>query len=132
MWPLGLIWVMLWIGSAAIVTWTGAHFIVAVLRGITGFDEYWQPPVGLAILGLFVWALLTYRDPSPWRAIAIAAFVTTSLAFATATWFDDPAVSVFKLTVIAAMLTGTIATVVSFGRGDGQHRFGRTGGRRLT
>jgi hypothetical protein len=118
MWPFGLIWVLLWIGSAAMVTWTGAHAIVAILRGITGFDEYWQPPVGVAILGIFVWALLTYRDPSPWRAVAITAFVATSVAFATASWFDDPGVSVFKQTVIATMLAGIVATAASYGRGD--------------
>ena len=116
MWPFGLTWVMLWIGSAAMVAWTGAHAVVAILSGITGFDEYWQPPVGVAIIGLFVFTLFTYRDPSPWRAAAITSFAATSVVFATATWFDDAGVIVFKLAVIAAMLLGTTTTIASYGR----------------
>ena len=116
MWPFGLIWVMLWIGSAAMVTWTGAHAVVAILSGITGFNEYWQPPVGMAIIGLFVFTLFAYRDPSPWRVAAIISFVATSVAFATATWFADPGVTVIKLAVIALMLVGITATAASYGR----------------
>jgi len=49
MWPFGLVWVLLWIGSGAMVAWAGAYAVIAILRGITGVDEYWQPPVGVAI-----------------------------------------------------------------------------------
>jgi hypothetical protein len=72
----------------------------------------------VAIIGLFVFTLFTYRDPSPWRALAIISFVATSMAFATASWFDDPGVTVFKLVVIATMLLGIIATIASYGRRD--------------
>jgi hypothetical protein len=118
MWPFRLIWVLLWIGSAAMVAWTIGYVTITVLRGITGFDEYWQLPVGVAIIGLFVFTLFTYRDPSPWRAVAITAFVATSVAFATASWFTDPVLVAFRLTVIAAMLLGITATVASYRRSD--------------
>jgi len=49
MWPFGLVRVLLWIDSGAMVAWAGAYAIIAILRGITGVDEYWQPPVGVAI-----------------------------------------------------------------------------------
>ncbi len=29
MWPFGLVWVLLWIGSGAMVAWAGAYAVIA-------------------------------------------------------------------------------------------------------
>jgi peptidoglycan/LPS O-acetylase OafA/YrhL len=120
-WRLATIWVLLWLVAVAGITpWLAAHVIAAMFPSISGFEQFWRLPFGAAVLGLAVAALLTFRDPSPWRAIAIAAFLGTAAAFLMVLdWGEDaPATYVYLFGMVAIGFVGAGITVASYADDD--------------
>ena len=113
-----VIWVLLWVVPAfAIVAWLFVHTTIAMLGGPIG---PWRLPFGIGVLVLAIAALLTFRDPSPWRVLAIAAFIGTAVAFVLTV--QPTAVPVIprplQLGVVALAFLGAGLTVASYADAD--------------
>ena len=113
-----VIWVLLWVVPAfAIVMWLLVHTAIAMLGGPIG---PWRLPFGVAVFVLANAALLTFRDPSPWRVLAIAAFIGAAAAFVLTVQPISASVIPWPIQfgVVALALLGAVLTFASHADAD--------------
>jgi hypothetical protein len=124
LWPYGLIYALLWIvGMIGMGGWLLWHAMLALVPALTGFEDLWRLPFGLAVVALAVLALYTYRDPSPWRAIAIATFLGSAVGYLFPFgWPSTEDSNAVWLALMILALIGAAITVVSYADSDSEDR----------